>query len=75
MGYDKDMVDDLPEAGAPERETEIEEYTRRRDVFTRDEGFSRAMQEIEYYELIGSDRLRRRRYCRTSKADLRRWFD
>lgn len=52
MGYDRKKVDSLPLAGQDSREADIEEQTRRRDVWTRDELAARAMQEIDYYELL-----------------------
>lgn len=52
MGYDRDKIDLLPMAGADDRDVEAEDTTRRRDVFTRDEIEAKAMQEIEYYELL-----------------------
>lgn len=52
MGYDRAVVDALPMAGADSMEEEAEEMSRRRDVTTREEIAAKAMQEIEYYELL-----------------------
>ena len=52
MGYDRAVVESLPMAGADSQEEDSEETTRRRDVFTREELAAKAMQEIEYYELL-----------------------
>jgi hypothetical protein len=52
MGYDRKTVDALPMATGDSREEDIEEQTRRRDVFTRDDLEAKAMQEIDYYELL-----------------------
>jgi hypothetical protein len=52
MGYDRDIVENLPMAGSDSNEEEAEEYSRRRDVTTREEIAAHAMQEIEYYELL-----------------------
>ena len=52
MGYDRDVVEKLPMAGADDSEEEAEQYTRRRDVTTREEIAAHAMQEIDYYELL-----------------------
>lgn len=52
MGYPRDLVDALPLVGNGDLEQDEEEDTRRRDVFTRDEIQAKAMQEIEYYDLL-----------------------
>lgn len=52
MGYDRKMVDALPLVGNGDLEQDEEEDTRRRDVFHRDEIQAKAMQEIEYYDLL-----------------------
>jgi hypothetical protein len=52
MGYDRDMVDGLPMAGARSSDADIEEDTRRRDVSVTDEQFAKAMQEVDYYDLL-----------------------
>jgi hypothetical protein len=52
MGYDRGIIDALPMATSPSREEDSEEMTRRRDVFTRDDLEAKAMQEIDYYELL-----------------------
>lgn len=52
MGYDRDMVDDLPIATSHSKEGDEEETTRRRDVFNNDEQAAKALQEIDFYELL-----------------------
>lgn len=52
MGYDRDLIDGLPIAGAGSLEQDIEADTRRRDVFTKEDIAAKAMQEVEYYELL-----------------------
>ncbi|WP_269825933.1 phage portal protein [Agrobacterium salinitolerans] len=52
MGYDRELVDALPLVGNGDLEQDEEEDTRRRDVFQRDEIQAKAMQEIEYYDLL-----------------------
>lgn len=52
MGYDRKAIDDLPAAGGDSLDQDIEEQTRRRDIFYRDDPAAKAMQEIEYYELL-----------------------
>lgn len=52
MGYDRDVVFSLPTAEAASSEQENEEDTRRRDVFSQDDALSKAMQEVEYYDLL-----------------------
>ena len=51
MGYDRKKIDSLPLAGTVNSD-DIEEQTRRRDVMTRDELAQRAMQEVDYYDLL-----------------------
>lgn len=52
MGYDRAVVDKLPAAGAGSSEQEAEENQRRRDVERRDDAETKAMEEIEYYDLL-----------------------
>lgn len=53
MGYDRDKVDSLPvAASATTQSQEVEEQARRRDVTVRDEQTAKAMQEVEYYDLL-----------------------
>lgn len=52
MGYPREMVDKLPLVGNGDLDQDEEEDTRRRDVFTRDEIQAKAMQEVEYYDLL-----------------------
>ena len=51
MGYDREKVDKLPMAGTT-TEQENEEDTRRRDEFRQDDKLPRAMEEVEYYDLL-----------------------
>lgn len=50
MGYDRDKIENLPLADGEDMEQGAEEDTRRRDVNDIDV-LSKAMQEVEYYEL------------------------
>lgn len=51
MGYDRDVIDSLPVAGATSDQDD-EESTRRRDLINDDNATAAtAMQEVEYYEL------------------------
>lgn len=52
MGYDRDKVDLIPMAGANSNEQDAEATTRRREEWVRDDPASKAMEEIEYYELL-----------------------
>ncbi|MBY5998236.1 phage portal protein [Epibacterium mobile] len=53
MGYDRDVIADIPAAGSNSTEEEFEESTRRRDVYDLDQDADDpAMQEVEYYELL-----------------------
>lgn len=52
MGYDRDVVDALPTATTASNEQEAEEDTRRRDVFSRDDAPSKALEEVDYYDLL-----------------------
>jgi hypothetical protein len=52
MGYDRDKVDLIPMAGANTSEQDAEATTRRREEWVRDDPASKAMEEIEYYELL-----------------------
>lgn len=52
MGYDRDKVDAIPMAGANTGEQDAEATTRRRDEWVRDDPASKAMEEIDYYELL-----------------------
>jgi hypothetical protein len=52
MGYDRKKVEALPMATSNSTEQDAEEITRRRNVWLRDDPASKAMQEIEYYELL-----------------------
>lgn len=55
MGYDRDLIDSLPYAGAGSTEQESEEEARRRDEdFTGNsaDNNAHAMQEVEYYDLL-----------------------
>lgn len=52
MGYDRKMVDDLPIATSHSKEGDEEETTRRRDVFNNEEQAAKALQEIDFYELL-----------------------
>lgn len=67
MGYPRELVDALPVVGNGDLEQDEEEDTRRRDVFTRDEIQAKAMQEIEYYDLLA-----RVDYDNDGIAELRR---
>jgi len=50
MGYDREVVDDLP-ATTKDNEKETEEFARRRDVVDADDQADKASQEVDYYEL------------------------
>jgi hypothetical protein len=52
MGYDREKVDLIPMAGANTSEQDAEATTRRRDEWVRDDPASKAMEEIDYYELL-----------------------
>jgi hypothetical protein len=53
MGYDRKLVDELPIAGGKgTQEQDAEADTRRRDVLNREEQTAKAMQEVEYYDLL-----------------------
>lgn len=52
MGYDRKRVDDLPMAGLDSKEAQDEEDTRRRDLGTKEEIAAKAMQEVDYYDLL-----------------------
>ncbi|MDX3929107.1 MAG: phage portal protein [Shinella sp.] len=52
MGYDRATVDALPASEGNSTEQQDEEDTRRRDVFQREDPQSKALEEIEYYELL-----------------------
>jgi hypothetical protein len=52
MGYDRDVIDALPMATSHSKEGDVEEITRRREVFTRQEMAAKSMQEVDYYELL-----------------------
>lgn len=51
MGYDRETVWNLPTAGASKNE-DVEEQTRRRDIGIKDDMTDKAMQEVEYYDLL-----------------------
>lgn len=50
MGHDRAKIEDLPMVGAGDQD--IEEDTRRRDAFNQGDTEAKAMQEVEYYELL-----------------------
>ena len=52
MGHDREKVDKLPMATGRSSEADIEEQTRRRDSLFRDDPAAKALQEIEYYDLL-----------------------
>jgi len=52
MGYDRDQVWSLPSANAKTTEQQIEEDTRRRDIEQNDGAAQKALDEIEYYDLL-----------------------
>jgi hypothetical protein len=52
MGYDRKRVDELPIAGGPSRYVDIEEQSRRRDIFSKEQVTAKSMEEVEYYELL-----------------------
>lgn len=54
MGYDRDLIWELPTAGATDTEQDTEEAARRRDVLDYDSAdeSTKAMQEIDYYDLL-----------------------
>lgn len=52
MGYDKAKVWEIPAAGAPDIEQESETDARRRDYEQRDDAPQRALDEIDYYDLL-----------------------
>ncbi len=52
MGYDRKKVEALPMATSNSTEQDAEEISRRRNVWLREDPASKAMQEIEYYELL-----------------------
>jgi hypothetical protein len=52
MGYDRKVIDKLPMAGSHSKDSDDEEITRRRDMSTRDEMTAKAMQEVDYYDLL-----------------------
>lgn len=52
MGYDRDVIAKLPIAGSESSEQEAEEDTRRRDVFSENDPHAKAMDEIDYYDLL-----------------------
>lgn len=51
MGYDRKKVDELPVAGST-RQKDEEETTRRRDIFNKDQIAAKAMEEVDYYDLL-----------------------
>lgn len=52
MGYERSLVDKLPMAGSQSSEQDSEEDQRRRDVERRSESETKAMEEIDYYDLL-----------------------
>jgi hypothetical protein len=53
MGYDRDLVDTLPIASGKSTTTQdAEADTRRRNAMTREEQTAKAMQEIDFYDLL-----------------------
>lgn len=51
MGYDRKLVDMMPLAGT-DLDQDTEEDARRQEVMTQDETEAKAMQEVEYYDLL-----------------------
>jgi len=53
MGYDRDVIEELPLAGSGETSQEVEEDTRRRNVPDDSSAeLAKATQEIDYYDLL-----------------------
>jgi len=52
MGHAKDTVWAIPAANAEASEQELEEDTRRRDIETREDAPHKALDEIDYYDLL-----------------------
>lgn len=52
MGYDKEKVWAIPAASADTSEQEAEEDARRRDVEQRDDAPQKALEELDYYDLL-----------------------
>jgi len=52
MGYEKDAIWAIPATNSGASEQEIEEDTRRRDVEMREDAPQRALDEIDYYDLL-----------------------
>lgn len=52
MGYDKATIWKLPAATADTTEQEIEEDTRRRDIENREDAPQKALDEVNYYDLL-----------------------
>lgn len=52
MGYDRERIEKLPASDAESTEQQSEEDARRRDVFTKDTVPTRALEEIQFYDLL-----------------------
>ena len=52
MGYDRAEIDKLTAAPAGTSDQDAEESTRRRDVYQHDDATTKAMEELDYYELL-----------------------
>ncbi len=52
MGYEKDAIWAIPATNSGPSEQEVEEDTRRRDVEMREDAPQRALDEIDYYDLL-----------------------
>lgn len=52
MGYDKDEIWAVPAAGSGPTEQETEEDTRRRDIEKNEDAPQKALDEIDYYDLL-----------------------
>lgn len=52
MGYDREIVDNLPGSAGESTEQKAEEDARRRDVFSRDDAPTRGLEEIDFYDLL-----------------------
>ncbi len=52
MGYNREKIDDLPMAEYGTGEQDIEEQVRRRDLLVQEDDAAKAMQEVDYYELL-----------------------
>jgi hypothetical protein len=52
LGYDRETIDKLTAAPAGTSDQDSEEATRRRDVYQHNDATTKAMEELDYYELL-----------------------